>query len=863
MESPRDLLVAWLHDPPDKPLRIRGHEARAARYLSAALSDTVSPEEIRRHEGDHRASATERLPVPHWQAADQQTLIGPDQMLIHHPLSTAANDACGITLPQDVDEDEITDTIHRLIEQIDSTADRFWILWRFLPEYLEHRRSGFTLLPADTRIPDHSIWQHLDTTAAMHVAYGGRQAPAFLSFSVGPVQSFIASARSVRDLWSGSMILSWLVMQAMVPILEQCGPAAIVYPGIRGNPLLDLWLRRRGALRERVTVPSRAARKIPCLPNRFLALVPGTEASALAEQIESAGRAAWTALADRVHARLAKRLQALDPQWDRHWRRPIEDQFDFRAFVLPWEEAPDETLAGLLAGKPAFADAFPETERVRGLADAIPEPDRPRGQGRVVGQWQHRLELLGRISEADKSVRPTPRPAAIEVGERVPPMCGLTGTTEQIGPPRLADAADFWDEATEELQFGGVRLRPGERLGPVALTKRFSGPLHFAEALEFEDARELRFDDTATIAAAQWLKAARQADPGFRESFEAARRDGTWSGQWLHQTERDGDDDDCPRELAQAIGRLRRRDEFSAPPSYYAVLVMDGDELGKWLQGRKSPKVSELIHPNLRDYFEHHAGSPPGLDAPRPVTPAFHASLSQALSNFALHFVPEIVRRHDGTLIYAGGDDVLALLPTATALECAAELYQTYRKEWVRDRNGIVRMLMGSRATLSAGIAVVHYKDDLRRALERARSAEKAAKQSGRDVLQIAAARRSGEASSALCPWPFLSVVQSWVRAFQMGASDRWSYQLRRMVDTLATLPLEAITAMIDRQLARADEQTRRLLGADSGDSNGDISRHFSQYAQRTENRLEKHDRLRHFVTLCQTAAFLARGTDR
>ena len=27
---------------------------------------------------------------------------------------------------------------------------------------------------------------------------------AFLSFSLGPVQSFIASARTVRDLWTGS-----------------------------------------------------------------------------------------------------------------------------------------------------------------------------------------------------------------------------------------------------------------------------------------------------------------------------------------------------------------------------------------------------------------------------------------------------------------------------------------------------------------------------------------------------------------------------------------------------------------------------------------------------------------------------------
>lgn len=864
MESLRDLLVAWLHDPPDKPLGIRGHEARAARYLSAALSDVVSAEEIRGHEGDHRASATERLPVPRWQAAQEQTVVGPDRMIVRHPLSAASSDTCGIALPRDVDEDAIVETIGGLVDGIEETTDRFWILWRYLPEYLEHRTSGFALLPADTRIPDHSIWQHLDTTAAMHVAYDGRRSPAFVSFSVGPVQRFIASARSVRDLWSGSMILSWLVMQAMIPILEECGPAAIVYPSIRGNPLLDLWLRGRNGLGDRIALPDKSARKIPCLPNRFLALVPGWQASALADRIEAAARVAWIAMADRVRDRLADRLQALDPNWDRHWSRPIDDQFDLRTCILPWEEAADDTLAELLAGKPDFADAFPATERARRLADAIPEGDQPGGHGRIVGQWQHRLELLGRISEADKSVRQIPRPAELDSDERVPPMCSLTGTTEQIGPATLADAADFWDAAAEEIHFGGVHLRANERLGPVALVKRFSGPLHFVEQLEFQDARELRFDDTATIAATQWLNAARREDPRFRELFETARRDGSWSGQWLHRAARD-DDDDCPRELAEAIGRLRRSEQLSAPPAYYAVLMIDGDELGKWLQGRKSPKVSELIHPNLRDYFEHHAGRPEGLDAPRPVTPAFHASLSQALANFALHFVPEIVRKHHGTLIYAGGDDVLALLPTATALECAAELNETYRKEWTRDRNGMVRMLMGRRATLSGGIAVVHYKDDLRRALARARSAEHAAKDSGRDVLQITAARRSGEESSALCPWPFVPVVQSWIRAFTEGASDRWTYQLRRMVDTLQTLPRQAVTAIIDRQLARTDDHTRRRFrdADDSGNSDDLISRQFLQYAEWTGSRLVESDQLRHFIVLCQTSAFLARGTDR
>ena len=114
--------------------------------------------------------------------------------------------------------------------------------------------------------------------------------------------------------------------------------------------------------------------------------------------------------------------------------------------------------------------------------------------------------------------------------------------------------------------------------------------------------------------------------------------------------------------------------------------------------------------------------------------PALQNALSEALTNFALHSVPDIVDRHMGELIYAGGDDVLALLPAACALRCAGELVATYQRDWSEDG----RLLPGCRATVSAGLAVVHYKEDLRFALQAARDAEKAAKSAGRDCAVCA-----------------------------------------------------------------------------------------------------------------------------
>ena len=76
------------------------------------------------------------------------------------------------------------------------------------------------------------------------------------------------------------------------------------------------------------------------------------------------------------------------------------------------------------------------------------------------------------------------------------------------------------------------------------------------------------------------------------------------------------------------------------PSPFYAILLMDGDSLGELL--RKS-------------------GS----------------AVSDALDRFTRQ-VPDIVDRHNGFLIYAGGDDVLALLPLEDALACAAAVRQCY-----------------------------------------------------------------------------------------------------------------------------------------------------------------------------------------
>lgn len=216
-------------------------------------------------------------------------------------------------------------------------------------------------------------------------------------------------------------------------------------------------------------------------------------------------------------------------------------------------------------------------------------------------------------------------------------------------------------------------------------------------------------------------------------------------------------------------------------PADHAIVMLVGDKTGRSLRGALAPRCARL-HPRLVAHFGG-AGTANGLNARRPLGSAMQRALSEALTHFALHHVPGIVREHDGTLIYAGGDDVLVLLSIRSALACAADLNRVFRQDWDGGR-----LLVGQRAMVSAGIGVVHYKEDRRVALQAAWTLEKQAKDAGRDALCLRVVRRSGEDSSAVVGWEPVSALQVQVDDFANKASNRWAHRRRAEVVTLAGL---------------------------------------------------------------------------
>lgn len=94
-----------------------------------------------------------------------------------------------------------------------------------------------------------------------------------LLFQLGPVQEFIAQAETIGDLWAGSYLLSMLVWAGLQKALEK--EANVVFPDLSTDVV-------RKALEDK---------KIPTIPNRFLAWVPKGQGKKVADDVKEAVKA--------------------------------------------------------------------------------------------------------------------------------------------------------------------------------------------------------------------------------------------------------------------------------------------------------------------------------------------------------------------------------------------------------------------------------------------------------------------------------------------------------------------------------------------------------------------------------------------
>lgn len=200
-------------------------------------------------------------------------------------------------------------------------------------------------------------------------------------------------------------------------------------------------------------------------------------------------------------------------------------------------------------------------------------------------------------------------------------------------------------------------------------------------------------------------------------------------------------------------------------------------------------------------------------------------AISKALHGFAVS-VRGIVRAHRGHAIYAGGDDVLALLPLDGALACAAALAEAFRQAMseMADALGVDE---GKRPTLSVGLGIGHILEPLGSLRARANAAERHAKGNDqatpRNALAIKLGVRSGTDVLWRCRWnddvgaskdcAGIYAMQQFIKAYQgENCPSRLAFDLHAIARRLAWAKDEAgiHASELSRTLDRA-----RLRGGD------------------------------------------------
>lgn len=314
------------------------------------------------------------------------------------------------------------------------------------------------------------------------------------------------------------------------------------------------------------------------------------------------------------------------------------------------------------------------------------------------------------------------------------PKSSLDGQRESVIPENVYKprARGGWEWSEKELRLG-YGVRKGERLCGVGLLKRHG---QRGEGLD-------RFFSTSHVASLSLMDRFNSADPQQTKSQRRAFKDylrtlrrlqvskhdlgyvygrrhpvfGNRDGhllfaERLHEFVDDGNVESARTALKHfltaTVGKL--------PLPYYALLQADGDRMGKVIDNLK--------------------------------TESLHRQFSQALTRFA-GSVSTTVENCGGSLVYAGGDDVLAFLPLHRAIECAQKLATDFEQAMKIGKDELGDYLFsddsGKTPTLSAGLVVAHHLDPLSDVLELARQAEMLAKSiDDKNALAITVSKRSG-----------------------------------------------------------------------------------------------------------------------
>ncbi|MCM8814444.1 MAG: type III-B CRISPR-associated protein Cas10/Cmr2 [Candidatus Omnitrophica bacterium] len=777
-------LKAFLHDPVDKCLQIQTHIERARNY--AEKIGVTSFEEVKGP--DIIASCMERSLCP------SEILQNSNQ--IKHPLSKGE-----INIPE-INAEEVFSVVEESFEEIGreirsyDEVKKFLYLWRNLLENLIDKSSKklfckyLPLFPADTRIPDHSIWEHLKIASAVNAYLLDNkliQNNSLFLFTIGPVQSFISQARKTQDFYVGSFILSYLTFIGMKLIIDRYGPTSIIYPDLFNQPLMDWFLEREKKIQ--VNKSNLKFINIPTIPNRFVAIIPLTDAKEIKDLAENMKQNTFEEL-DNIKSKILQKLNLNEERIKNVLEKQLVDFPQIYWVAIPWRKGENDiTIEDL-------KKFFKEEELIK-WCNLWNFAEKKGAHKPNIGLiYQLLYTALEKSMGARKNLREFKQ--FKEAGRK----CSVCGEKNVLFFCETKNKDKFKKhnpEAIDLTQMVNVKyLSDGEGLCGLCFIKR-TFKIYLEEKVD-ESFKDLSFPSTSEIAVADFKNKALEKAKKELEEYEKLLKDfpivfpvpklknrmpKTVEGEWFFEENLrkefikkelniDLTDEDIER-LKRSLKNLVEK--TGKPNPYYALIYLDGDNMGKWLSGE--------LHPEIENAYNSETWKKLPLEfkkeietklIQKPLTPAIHSSISTALRHYSIEFVKKIVEEeHLGKLVYSGGDDILAFVNLKDLIDVMKKLRFAFSGE-VKFENGEVKvdienntgfvekdnryiLTMGKNATTSMGVVIAHYKEPLKIVINKVFEMGKRAKSNpDKDSFSILLMKKSGEERIAIYKWRYNNI---------------------------------------------------------------------------------------------------------
>ncbi|MBX9695400.1 MAG: type III-B CRISPR-associated protein Cas10/Cmr2, partial [Cyanobacteria bacterium] len=348
---------------------------------------------------------------------------------------------------------------------------------------------------------------------------------------------------------------------------------------------------------------------------------PDTRPDWLAQNAREAARARWNEFAGEAKRRIASNIN------EEVWAEQVDDVIEFYSAWVSLEEddypRSRKNVMRLLAGRKACRDFLPARGRAK-----VPKSSLDGARESVLKQ----------------NVIPS-KQLPLTSGEQL----DVIGVTKRMGggakpfPSVARVAADSWLRALSQ--------QSGDKQAPLKLLSEACRNLH-----------------------EQGLLTKEVSGVSGPYSYFPFNGECVYTSRHPNLLDEVGENRVSFTELSQLLAKNYER--IGEPSPYLAVLIADGDQIGKVLA-----KLSSI---------------------------AEHKRFSQALANFATE-ASRITEEYRGVCVYAGGDDVVALLPVDTSIPCSRALHDCFSRTLMESEV----ISTESVPTLSVGIAIGHFMEPL------------------------------------------------------------------------------------------------------------------------------------------------------